>query len=132
MDYNPSETWNSFEDGEGNHTQVYKDRPTEKKTVKVHSVKLEELMKSHGVGTIKFLKVDCEGCEFLVIPQLRELIADKKKVENLAVEVHVSLSSSKDRVDETRKILHERGCDWTPSTNLDRRVNGEGVPNGDL
>lgn len=109
LSYNPEVSWQAGPAAADTHHSH---------TVKVHSVKLAELMKSHSVATIELLKVDCEGCELFVIPQLRELVADKKKVQHVAVEVHILHAPSKDILEETRTILHGRGCDWQKSSKL--------------
>lgn len=112
LSYNPENSWGNGPEG------VKKYVRGEYRTIKVHSVKLPELMKSHSVATIELLKVDCEGCEFFLIPQLRELIADKKKVQRVAFEVHMLYAPSKDILEETRTIVHGRGCDWQASSKL--------------
>lgn len=76
----------------------------------VHSLVLPSFLTSHGVESIELLKMDCEGCEFFVIPLLKESMLNAQKVKRFGVEIHPKLSPNKERKQETSEIMARRGC----------------------
>jgi FkbM family methyltransferase len=69
---------------------------------------------------VRILKIDCEGCEFSVIPGLAEMLSNRTKIEKLVGEYHLSLLNRKEETfarkpsrlsaERTLKILLDRGC----------------------
>merc|ERR1719321_262681 len=76
----------------------------------VPTMQLPAFLKSHGIGSIQHMKVDCEGCEYFVMPTMKESIESKQQVERFAVEVHPFACPSKERKQEVVEIMDKRGC----------------------
>lgn len=76
----------------------------------VHTVELPSFLASRGIQSVELLKVDCEGCEFFVMPQMKESILNKQKVKHFAFEIHPEQCPNKDRKQEMSKIMTTRGC----------------------
>lgn len=80
----------------------------------VHSEDLPKLLKQHDVTSVDFLKLDCEGCEYFVVPMLHDLVADKDKLKHLALEAHPGIIEGTNdgpmRKEAVAKVVAERGC----------------------
>jgi len=76
----------------------------------VHTVELPSFLASRGIQSVELLKVDCEGCEFFVMPQMKESILNKQKVKHFAFEIHPEHCPNKDRKKEMSEIMTTRGC----------------------
>ena len=73
---------------------------------------------------VNILKMDCEGCEFSLIPHLQEeLLGDRANIVNFVGEFHLSLMDktietnakkpSDISISKTLKVLEKRGCATT-------------------
>ena len=94
------------------------------------SLNLPEFLKKHNTqqSPIRWLKVDCEACEFETIPDLRELLVGgehgKGKVQRLAAELHFNIAANKANgvpskaVADTKALLEERGCKGVKDTGI--------------
>jgi len=60
-------------------------------TTVVHSLRLPDFLASHGVKSVRYAKIDCEGCELVVVPMMESLISDKAMFENVHLEFHKSV-----------------------------------------
>jgi len=117
IDWNPHGKSTTIADGTTSAGSTEAKMSGEKAHVDVPSVVFPKMLASHGVGSIRLLKVDCEGCEFFIFPLLRELVTDKKKVERLELEIHPGLASNPESMQEFAKIWGERGCGTHLDTN---------------
>lgn len=73
-----------------------------------------------GPWVVKIFKIDCEGCEFSVIPALADFLPNRTKIEKLVGEYHLSLLNknedtfakkpSAEAAARTKKIILARGC----------------------
>eukprot|EP00747_Dinoflagellata_sp_TGD_P167245 gnl/TRDRNA2_/TRDRNA2_191295_c0_seq1.p1 gnl/TRDRNA2_/TRDRNA2_191295_c0~~gnl/TRDRNA2_/TRDRNA2_191295_c0_seq1.p1 ORF type:complete len:359 (-),score=78.07 gnl/TRDRNA2_/TRDRNA2_191295_c0_seq1:59-1111(-) len=54
---------------------------------KTHSVQLDKYLDEHGVNQIQLLKMDCEGCEYEVLPSLKQFLC-KGRVRRIEGEMH--------------------------------------------
>jgi len=92
----------------------------------VRSVVLPDFLQHHRIEKVALFKIDCEGCEFEVIPQMHAWLKDKKRVRRIVGEIHQSLAESKGRtharkaspesVQAMNDVLRARGCavgSWT-------------------
>lgn len=78
------------------------------------------LIKSRG-STIGIIKMDCEGCEFDVIPAMGMYLRDKNFINFICGELHLSLIDqnattaakkvSQDKIEKTISALKARHCD---------------------
>jgi FkbM family methyltransferase len=76
-----------------------------------------------GVPVIALLKIDCEGCEFAVIPSIAEIFTNRSAVRMVAGEYHVALGDkdtttvatkpSDELLNATAEVMRTRGCDTT-------------------
>lgn len=72
---------------------------------------------------VNILKMDCEGCEFSLIPHLEEELLDRTKIINFVGEFHLSLldddietnakKPSETSISKTLSVLEKRGCATT-------------------
>ena len=44
-----------------------------------------------NITKINFMKVDCEGCEFYLLPELQRAVLRKRRIEHLSLELHTRL-----------------------------------------
>jgi FkbM family methyltransferase len=69
---------------------------------------------------VNILKMDCEGCEFSVMPHLQEELLDRTKIVNFVGEFHLSLldkntetnakKPSDTSISKSLNVLEKRGC----------------------
>lgn len=73
------------------------------KFIKVPTTTLRQIILTHKIKKVDFLKVDCEGCEGLII--VSTPISILKKIDKIAIEYHngVSRYSHDDIVDKLKK-----------------------------
>lgn len=82
----------------------------------IGSLVLPAYLSSHGIESLDFLKIDCEGCEFEVIPHMTKYFEDKSKVRLFAGELHQYMLKDSVRrptnstVQNMDKMLSMRGC----------------------
>lgn len=86
----------------------------------VREVNFTSFLASHGVQRVRLMKMDCEGCEYSVIPELGSFFSDKAKLERFRGEIHQSLKlddefsfikkPSKSAVSAMDAALAGRGC----------------------
>lgn len=79
-----------------------------------------DIIRRYDIDVIDFLKIDCEGCEFEVIPSIKDRFVDKKKVRYVGAEIHQSLMDPTSKplakrpnqtsINITLSALRERGC----------------------
>ena len=79
-----------------------------------------DIIRRYDIGVIDFLKIDCEGCEFDVIPSIQERFVDKNKIRFVGAEIHQSLMDPSSKplakrpnqtsIDSTLSALRQRGC----------------------
>jgi FkbM family methyltransferase len=98
--------------------------------VNITVVSISNIIACYSLDVIDFFKIDCEGCEFEVIPSIHSHFIDKNKIRFVGVEIHQSLMPqfnkgndaplSKRRnattVSNLIKTLKARGCSskqWT-------------------
>lgn len=74
---------------------------------------------------ITYMKIDCEGCEFDILPSIKNYFLDKRKVLRIGGEFHVSLMQqqngtfargyTKAQIDAAVAIMNARKCplDWS-------------------
>jgi len=89
-------------------------------TAVIPSVVIQEFLSRHAIDHVKLFKIDCEGCEFEVVPAMGELFTNKSRVERIVGEVHQSLKDpgetvlvarpSPDKIRMTDDLLAKRGC----------------------
>ena len=82
-----------------------------------------DIIRRYDINVIHFLKIDCEGCEFEVIPSISERFTDRKKIHYIGAEIHQSLLDpysktiarrpNRTLIDSTLSILRRRGCGTT-------------------
>jgi len=86
----------------------------------VPSIQLTKFLANHNLDAVELLKIDCEGCEFEVIPSMKAVFADKAKIKRVTGEIHQSLKNPKagtearkatpDEIKFTDAALADRGC----------------------
>mmetsp|Transcript_16531 Transcript_16531/g.25055 ORF Transcript_16531/g.25055 Transcript_16531/m.25055 type:complete len:253 (+) Transcript_16531:217-975(+) len=84
----------------------------------VPSVVLPDLLQKIGAGRVDLLKIDCEGCEFEIMPGMKSLICDRIGVRRVSGEMHHDPALHPDmlnffstnEVSLTLKVLHDCGC----------------------
>jgi len=89
----------------------------------VPSLQPVQFFSSHGIESIELFKIDCEGCEFEVIPVMRKWFRDRNKVKHIAGEIHQSVKNPRTatfarkatgcEIQLTDEVLRQRGCDAT-------------------
>lgn len=80
---------------------------------------LKKFLTSHGLNDRIFdvVKLDCECCEYKVIPDSNDWITNRSKVKSLTGEIHGCNFERKSEQD-TLDILRKRGCVF-PAANFD-------------
>lgn len=84
-------------------------------------INLREFLRHRKLDqTISLLKIDCEGCEFRLIPSMSDLILDREKVQIIDGEYHVMWTINitnalagrppLELISKTIDILKQRGC----------------------
>jgi FkbM family methyltransferase len=73
--------------------------PNQSPTRKIRCVRLPDVLKSHGIDHIDFLKIDCEGGEYDILDSLHEW--GWHRIEQIAMEYHPVASTSEPRSGET-------------------------------
>ncbi len=79
------------------------------------------VLEGHGILAVHMLKIDCEGCEFAVIPGLHPWISSRERVLHVEGEIHWHLVCPKqyndpvqhvtrEAADGTERTLAARGC----------------------
>ena len=79
-----------------------------------------DIIRRYDIDVIDFLKIDCEGCEFEVIPSIKDRFVDKNKIRYVGAEIHQSLMDPTSKplakrpnqtaIDITLSALRDRGC----------------------
>jgi len=59
------------------------------RTYTVRSSSLESLLRDHDIDTVDLLKLDCEGCEYEVLDELRSKPELIRRIRHLAGELHL-------------------------------------------
>lgn len=87
---------------------------------KVSVVPLGFIETNFHVSVIDFLKLDCEGCEFDLIVNLKDFFINKTRLRYLGAEIHLSLMDKNEVTiakkpsqitsDSALSILRQRGC----------------------
>jgi hypothetical protein len=81
---------------------------------KVRPFRLTNFLQSRGIGRLAFLKVDCEGCEYKLMPALHaEGWFTKERVGLLSAELHAKYSPERmdaAAVNATLDAIAKRGC----------------------
>lgn len=54
----------------------------------VPSIQMEKYFAKNHIEQIELFKIDCEGCEFDVIPAMRDIFVDRNKIKKVKGEVH--------------------------------------------
>ena len=88
--------------------------------VNITVASFNDIIRRYDIDVIDFLTIDCEGCEFEVIPSIRERFVDKKKIRYVGAEIHQSLLDPTSKtlakrpnqtlIDATLSTLRQRGC----------------------
>jgi FkbM family methyltransferase len=87
---------------------------------------LQAILSMQEFAVLDYLKIDCEGCEFSVIPAIDAELVNKSRIAVLGIELHQSLMDpkmvtvaekpAKSAVEATVRALKKRGCNtelWT-------------------
>lgn len=87
---------------------------------RVPQLNLYNFLMSNTIFIVNLLKMDCEGCEFSVIPQLGDFFVSTSQVHKFTGEIHRSLTDpheqtfvekpSENLVQATNAQLKKRGC----------------------
>ena len=85
------------------------------KTKKVQSFNLTNFVKTKAIKRVEFLKMDCEGCEYDLIPRLSfHNWLSKDRVPFLSAELHAMYNDKLfwefSKIEQTLKALSDRGC----------------------
>jgi FkbM family methyltransferase len=98
--------------------------------VNITVVSITNIIAHYSLDFIDFFKIDCEGCEFEVIPSIHSQFIDKNKIRFVGAEIHQSLLPQFNKITDDplarrrdtttiinlRKTLKSRGCSseqWT-------------------
>jgi len=76
-----------FENTPGSNSVVFKERPfvgEYKESINIKTLSMKKIISE--IGTIDFLKIDCEGAEYDILYSLSK--NDLKKIRNVAIEYH--------------------------------------------
>lgn len=84
----------------------------------VQSVNLVNFLKYNNVGPVELLKMDCEGCEYEVIPTMGNFLCEGNNVQRIEAEMHGDPNThpdnevliSKGLVKRTTRVLERCGC----------------------
>eukprot|EP00746_Dinoflagellata_sp_MGD_P024004 gnl/MRDRNA2_/MRDRNA2_15634_c0_seq1.p1 gnl/MRDRNA2_/MRDRNA2_15634_c0~~gnl/MRDRNA2_/MRDRNA2_15634_c0_seq1.p1 ORF type:complete len:412 (+),score=75.36 gnl/MRDRNA2_/MRDRNA2_15634_c0_seq1:184-1419(+) len=88
----------------------------------VPSLILPDFLSAHNVGPVRLLKMDCEGCEFYLIPEFPDFFANKTKVQRFVAEIHrnlfdpalkqktVGATISLEKAAALDEVMEKRGC----------------------
>ena len=78
------------------------------------------LLKAHSNFPVSLMKIDCEGCEFWLLPRIHDTFFDKTLVLHVAGEFHLSVMDplqahapetvSVSLADATKAVFKKRGC----------------------
>jgi FkbM family methyltransferase len=63
--------------------------------VKVQAYDLGNMLSTAKVKSVDVLKVDCEGCEFSLLPSLHDWVVDRDRIKRLVGEIHWWQTSKK-------------------------------------
>jgi FkbM family methyltransferase len=83
------------------------------RTTDVHTLVIPTFLEAHQVQQVRFLKMDCEGCEFDAIPHMSKFLSNKGVVQRFAGEIHrVKVEGAMDMSTTKNfdKVLTARGC----------------------
>jgi len=61
--------------------------------VQVNGISFESLVNKYKIEKVNFLKMDCQGAEFIIIPSISRSIL--KKIDYIALEIHNKIASNK-------------------------------------
>ncbi|GBF93387.1 hypothetical protein Rsub_06425 [Raphidocelis subcapitata] len=89
-------------------------------SAEVPAIRLKDYLADHGVERVDVFKIDCEGCEFELIPDFESWLLPKDgKVGRVTGEIHMVLltntpthagKATKEQGAEMTRILEARGC----------------------
>ena len=96
--------------------------------VSVDEYNLTKILTDSSVRSVDLLKMDCEGCEFTVIPSMRDWIINRTRIKTLVGEIHwasmyANDTYSKSELQRFKEVMELRG---TPLNENDR-TNKTGV-----
>ena len=119
------------------HRSQYAQTPSEKKggdfgALKgsvMKSYRLDSLLEDLGISEVDLLKIDCENCEYQVLPT-SAWVANKTKVKHIVGEIHWHTASHKEMykaVYNTGQVLKQRGCSGIDAA-LSQGLHWDGTP----
>ena len=90
--------------------------------VSVDEYNLTKILTDSSVRSVDLLKMDCEGCEFTVIPSMRDWIINRTRIKTLVGEIHwasmyANDTYSKSDLQRFKEVMELRG---TPLNENDR------------
>ena len=90
--------------------------------VSVDEYNLTKILTDSSVRSVDLLKMDCEGCEFTVIPSMRDWIINRTRIKTLVGEIHwasmyANDTYSKSELQRFKEVMELRG---TPLNENDR------------
>lgn len=118
MAWNRRQTQNAVSDGLYLETSAHWAKAT------VRGVDINAFIAEYGLAPVQLFKIDCEGCEFEVLPTMERLLADKQGgIRQFAAEIHqnkrpdhknkqrLAQKASNRQIQDLDRILGARGCD---------------------
>ena len=123
--------WGAASDHSGKFNMTYNDALSQFSTIsnvttseldstaEVNVINIQKFLLKQNVDVINIFKIDCEGCEFSVIPALKDMLLNKTKVQQFAGELHQSLMTkevtiapkpNQQAITETIAVMKARGC----------------------
>jgi FkbM family methyltransferase len=87
--------------------------------VQVRAYDLGNMLSTAKVKSVDVLKIDCEGCEFTLLPSLHDLVVDRNRVKRLVGEIHWHQTRKKKKtlapqmdpkdVQKFKDVMNQRG-----------------------
>mmetsp|Transcript_40638 Transcript_40638/g.72735 ORF Transcript_40638/g.72735 Transcript_40638/m.72735 type:complete len:308 (-) Transcript_40638:1434-2357(-) len=91
------------------HASYLRRHPQDFSKVRVHTVMLSQIRRLYGIQSVDLMKIDCEGCEYSVIPQLQDM-----RVARFVGELHPDMPGVSHSMFEItiRTLCNQEGQAW--------------------
>lgn len=109
LTWNPSQTQAAQVNNDTKKFDLNKAAASDKlESATVKAMQLSKFLRDRHALPVSMVKMDCEGCEFSVVPQIEDIIADKKQVLRFSGEAHWVAAPSEEAKQALKSVLKKR------------------------